>query len=216
MSPKVTIIGAGGHAVSVANVAVSAGYSVVAFVDDNKAGQNLVGIPVIRNETIKENRSQDNFAIAIGDNAARKRVFESFLKENSNVKFPALIHKSAILGICSQIEEGTVIMPNSNIGPNSKVGRFCIINTSSSIDHDCAMGDFSSLAPGVTTGGNVLIGELSAVSIGAVVKHGVKVGDNCVVGASSYVNKDIGNNSVAYGVPCRRIRARAHGEPYLG
>ena len=165
MSSALIIIGAGGHAVSVANVAISAGYSVISFVDDNKVGQQIMEIPVISEEVSKSGSSQYNYAIAIGDNAKRKRVYKEFISDLPNANFPSLIHKSSVIGINSQIEEGVVIMPNSNIGPNSKVGRCCIINTSSSIDHDCVVSDFASLAPGVITGGNVKVGELSAISI---------------------------------------------------
>ena len=212
---SIMIVGAGGHAVSVANVAISAGYSVISFVDDNKVGQQIMEIPVISEEVSKSGSSQYNYAIAIGDNAKRKRVYKEFISDLPNANFPSLIHKSSVIGINSQIEEGVVIMPNSNIGPNSKVGRLCIINTSSSIDHDCVVSDFASLAPGVITGGNVKVEELSAISIGAVVKHGIKIGNDSVIGASSYVNKDVGNNVVAYGIPCKKIRDRVHGEPYL-
>ena len=166
MSSALIIVGTGGHAVSVANVAISNGYSVISFVDDNKVGQQLMEMPVISEEVSKSGSSQYNYAIAIGDNAKRKRVYEEFISDLPNANFPSLIHQSAVIGINSQIEEGVVIMPNSNIGPNSKVGRLCIINTSSSVDHDCVVSDFASLAPGVITGGNVKVGELSAISIG--------------------------------------------------
>lgn len=39
-----------------------------------------------------------------------------------------------------------------------------------------------------------------------VVLPGVKIGDNCVIGAGSVVTKDIPENSVAVGNPCKVIR----------
>ena len=215
MSSALIIVGAGGHAVSVANVAISAGYSVLSFVDNNKVGQQLIGFPIISEKVSKSGSSEYDYVIAIGDNSKRKRIYEEFISDLPNANFPSLIHQSAVIGINSQIEEGSVIMPNSNIGPNSKVGKCCIINTHSSIDHDCILSDFVSLAPGVITGGNVKVGELSAISIGAVCKHGIKIGNDSVIGASSYVNKDVGNSVVSYGNPCKKIRGRVHGEPYL-
>jgi sugar O-acyltransferase (sialic acid O-acetyltransferase NeuD family) len=215
MSSALIIVGVGGHAVSVANVAISAGYSVLSFVDNNKVGQQLIGFPIISEKVSKSGSSEYDYVIAIGDNSKRKRIYEEFISDLPNANFPSLIHQSAVIGINSQIEEGSVIMPNSNIGPNSKVGKCCIINTRSSIDHDCILSDFVSLAPGVITGGNVKVGELSAISIGAVCKDGIKIGNDSVIGASSYVNKDVGNSVVSYGNPCKKIRGRVHGEPYL-
>ena len=47
MSNSIVIIGAGGHAVSVANVALSSGRSVIALIDDSKVGETVLGIPVV-------------------------------------------------------------------------------------------------------------------------------------------------------------------------
>ena len=92
-------------------------------------------------------------------------------------------------------------MPQVNVGPNSIVDKFCILNTSSSIDHDCEMKSFSSIAPRVATG--------------ATIKHGITVGDDAVIGANSYVNKSVDSNVVAYGSPCKFVRERTKGHSYL-
>ena len=81
-----------------------------------------------------------------------------------------------------QIEEKEVI---------KLIGNGVIINTSSSVDHDCYLKDFCSLAPGVNIGGNVVIGKRTFLSIGAKVMHGIKIGNDNVVGGSSFVNKNI-------------------------
>ena len=106
-------------------------------------------------------------------------------------------------------------MPKAVVGPNSKVGKFCLINTQASIDHDCLMLDYSSLAPAAVTGGTVKIGLRSAISIGAIIKHGLKIGGDCVIGAKSYLNKDLPNNQVYYEMPPKQTRARNSGDAYL-
>lgn len=215
MSTNLVIIGAGGHAVSVANVAYSCGLNLVAFIDDAKVGKKVLGIPVISKQYSVENYQSANFSVAIGDNAVRERVFYEYKSAFPDAQFPPLIHQSAVIGINSQIDDGTVIMPLANVGPNSKVGAGCILNTSSSIDHDCEMHEFSSIAPRVVLGGNVIIGSRSAISIGATIKHNILIGSDVVVGASSYVNKPIENNVLAYGSPCKFISKRKVGESYL-
>tara|TARA_B100000212_G_C27328441_1_gene513461 strand:+ start:605 stop:1255 length:651 start_codon:yes stop_codon:yes gene_type:complete len=215
MSSSIIIIGTGGHAASITNVALSSAMNIEAYVDDNKAGKQIDGIKIISKQECIDIYQNSNFAIAIGDNSVRERVFNEFKLEIRNAKFPPLIHSSSVIGINSKVGEGSVIMPNVNVGPNSKIGMFCILNTSSSIDHDCHMNSFSSLAPGVVTGGNISLGIRSAISIGASVKHGICIGDDVVIGANSYVNEPVKNNVVAYGVPCRFVRDRTKDDKYL-
>ena len=52
----------------------------------------------------------------------------------------------------------------------------------------------------IEVGNNVWIGG------NVVVLPGVKIGDNCVIGAGSVVVKDIPENSVAVGNPCKVIK----------
>ena len=52
----------------------------------------------------------------------------------------------------------------------------------------------------ITVGNNVWFGA------GVTVCPGVSIGDNCVIGAGSVVVKDIPNNCVAAGNPCKIIR----------
>ena len=212
---KIVIIGAGGHAVSVANVAISAGYKVSYFIDINKKEKKLLGVEILEGLSELKNKSEFYYHIGIGDNALRWRLYEEVKKINPELKFPSLIHKSSVISYLSKIGIGSVIMPNAIVGPNSCVGDFCILNNNSSLDHDSKMFDFSSLAPSSVTGGRVTIGHRSAVSIGSVVKQGIKIDSDTILGANSYLNQNLPNNCIAYGSPAKVIRQRKIGEEYL-
>lgn len=209
------IIGAGGHATSVANVALSAGYRIRHFVDPHRRGHYLLDISVIGDMAELAEPVRYDYCIAVGDNAAREQIHNRLVADHPDVMFPVLIHASATISCFTEIGAGTVVMPHAVIGPNTSIGKFCILNTRASIDHDSRMADYSSLAPGVVTGGTVCVGTRSAVSIGATVKHGVSIGDDCVIGANSYLNRDLSACHVAYGTPARIIRVRNVGDPYL-
>ena len=101
------------------------------------------------------------------------------------------------------------------MGPGSRVGEFCILNTGSSIDHDCILHDFSSIAPGVSTGGLVEIGECSAIGVGASISDRISIGRHAVVGTGAVVVRDIPDLVVAYGNPARVQRSRPEGEKYV-
>jgi sugar O-acyltransferase (sialic acid O-acetyltransferase NeuD family) len=212
---KLVIIGGGGHAISVANVAYSAGFVVEYFIDPHARSSELLGINVLKELGEVLNLEDYSFSIALGDNFLRQRIHQETANQYPALNFPPLIHVSSVTSIHSRVGDGTVIMPGAVLGPNSMAGKFCILNTNASIDHDCTMSDYSSIAPGAITGGKVTIGLRSAVSIGAVVKQGVTIGDDVIIGANSYLNVDIPSMIVAYGSPARITRSRKLGDKYL-
>lgn len=212
---QIVIIGAGGHATSVAEVAVSVGYEIKCFVDQNKAGLLLLNFPIISSFSDLDELENKAFAIAIGDNAVRERTFADLSSLLDISRFPPLVHRSANVSCFSSIGNGSVLMQGANVGANSIVKQFCILNTNCSVDHDSIIEDFSSIAPGAICGGTLKLGERSVISIGAVIKQGITIGADSVLGANSYLNKDLSSDSVAYGSPARVVRIRNKGEPYL-
>lgn len=211
---NIVVIGAGGHAVSVANVIQTTNYKLKGFVDRNRTGETLLGHTIYGDES---EFFDDDFCffVAIGTNFLREHVAARLIECVGHERLPWIAHASSSLGVNSSVGPGTVVMPNVTVGPNTKIGRFCLLNTNASIDHDSVMQDYASLAPGVHTGGNVRIEERSAISIGTTVRHGIRIGADTVIGAASYVHEDIGSNAVAYGIPAKTIRRRARQDHYL-
>lgn len=220
MSKEIIILGTGGHATSVANVALSAGFNIKAFATPKITNSRYLDYPVIDENDIFKMKNSTALALGIGDNHLRVQIFNKFQDKLTsfsldNIYFPTLIHASASIGFQTTINAGTVVMPNATIGPCSRIGNACIINTNASIDHDSVMEDFSSLAPGVNAGGGVSIGHSSALGIGVAIKHNIKIGKHVVVGAKSYVHHDLPDNVIAMGIPCKTTGQRAEGMPYL-
>ena len=103
-------------------------------------------------------------------------------------------------------------------------GIYCNSNVTFVDDSDIFIGDDCLIAPNVvisTSGHPILpimrehnyvynrpvhIGKNVWIGSGVQILPGVSIGDNCVIGAGSIVTKDIPQNSVAYGVPCKVIR----------
>jgi sugar O-acyltransferase (sialic acid O-acetyltransferase NeuD family) len=212
---QLIIIGAGGHAVSVANVAISAGFELVCFVDASKKGERLLGLPIIADISEQINYLAFDYAIAIGDNASRERVFQIITSRYGSLKFPPIIHATAAIESFSSLGSGSVVMPMAIVGPNSIVGNFCILNTRSSIDHDCIMHDFSSIGPHAVAGGRVSLFNRSAIAIGSSVKHGLTIGSDSILGANSYLNLNLDPNKIAFGNPAKVIRSRSVDDSYL-
>jgi acetyltransferase-like isoleucine patch superfamily enzyme len=44
------------------------------------------------------------------------------------------------------------------------------------------------------------------IGVGTTIKDHIKIGKNCIIGAGSVVVRDIPDNVIAYGNPCKPIR----------
>jgi sugar O-acyltransferase (sialic acid O-acetyltransferase NeuD family) len=135
----------------------------------------------------------------------RKKVRESFkvLDGNFNIN---LISKKSDISNTVNIGKGIVINTMTCIAGHTKIDDFVFINRNVSIGHHTVIGKYTTINPGVNIAGNVTIGECCQIGIGVNIIDGVKIGDNTIIGAGSLVTKDIPDNVVAYGNPCKIIR----------
>lgn len=129
----------------------------------------------------------------------------------------------------AEIGEGCYIEPplRSNFGGRHVhfgKGVYANFNLTLVDDTHIYVGDYTMFGPNVTvaTAGHPILPELREkgyqynapvrigkncwIGAGAVILPGVTVGDNSVIGAGSVVTKDIPDNVVAVGNPCRVLR----------
>ena len=77
----------------------------------------------------------------------------------------------------------------------------CIINTCSSVDHDCVIGDFVHIAVGSHLSGTVKVGDATWIGAGATVSNNVSICGRCMIGAGAVVVDDITESGTYMGVP---------------
>jgi len=218
---NIVVIGASGHAKVIMDIIEKEGkYRIAGLIDSHKpVGESLFGYKVLGAEeylpSLFAGGGIAGGLIAIGDNWVRYLAAEKIRSLVPGFRFITAIHPSAAVARGVTIGEGTVLMAGAIVNSDSRIGRFCILNTKAALDHDGLMEDYSSLAPNVTAGGNVTIGGFSAISLGAGIVHGVFIGEHSVLGAGALALENIPDHCVAYGVPAKVIRKRMEGERYL-
>ena len=199
------IIGAGGHGRVIADIAQkSSVYQSIAFLDDGDAKISM-GLPVIGrlSEVEKYIKTADIF-VAIGNSKLREEFTEKLLAMGANV--PTLIHPSAVIGSCVEIGVGTAIMAGVVLNPCAKIGKGVIVNTCSSIDHDCIVGDYCHIAVGVRIAGTVHFEERVWLGAGATVKNNVDICADCIIGAGAVVIDHIKAKGTYVGVPAKLLK----------
>ena len=145
---------------------------------------------------------------AIGSPESRKKIAEKIIQLRGNVKFPTLVHPTAVIADNVHIQEGCIIGAFSFISCNVKVGKFLLINYGSMIGHDCNLGDFSCVYAGSKLAGNVEVGEGVQIGIGANIIPNKSVGTGAIIGAGSTVIDNIPSSCTAVGIPARVIKMK--------
>lgn len=122
----------------------------------------------------------------------------------------------------SNIYDSSLVIGEVKIGKETWVGPFTILDGSGKL----SIGDYCTISSGVhiythdnieqtlsskqkeikrsevRIGNNVYIGPNSIIS------KGVKIGDNCIIGALSFVNSDVPDNSTYGGIPAKLLKRK--------
>ena len=201
MNRKLILIGASGHGKVVADIANKNGYSQIAFLDDNETITQCAGYAVLGKIATAKEYPDCDFVISIGNAVVRQKLQEWLEQENFSIV--SLIHPNAVVAEDVQIGRGTVIMAGTVINPGTKIGCGCIINTCSSVDHDCTIEDYAHVSVGAHVAGTVRIGKRTWIGAGATVINNVDIMEDCIVGAGAVVVKNIERKGTYKGIPAR-------------
>ena len=214
---SILLIGSGGHAKVVMDTLLAESrFRIVGIVDDFLVkGTEVLGLTVLGCIADIPQLDIQAGVIAVGDNWARKTIYEKIINLRPDFAFPSVIHPNAYLGRGVSVEAGAVVLAGSVTNTEAVIGRCSIVNTKASVDHDCRLAEFSSVGPGAVLAGAVVLGTCSAVGLGACVRERTTIGDYSIVGMGSAVVADVASNVVVLGVPARVIRSRRSNEPYL-
>lgn len=194
------LYGAGGHAKVILDCLLEEGKEVEGFFDSNLDLVSLNGHSVL-GEYDAEESPECHLIVSIGDNKRRQNIV-SEIKH----KFGNATHPSAIVSKFARIDVGTMIVHGAVVQSGVDIGKHCILNTLSSVDHDSKVGDFVHISPRACVCSSVRIGSGTHLGAGATVLPGVTIGKWCVIGAGAVVNKDIPDYSIVVGVPGRVVR----------
>ena len=198
------VIGFGGHARSVADVALAAGIRELAFVDANaRDGETFQGFPV-RKEWPDELPQGWAVFSASGNGGVREQHIR--LARERSYPVATLVAPNATLGCGSRIAEGCFVGRSAHVGPMATVGTGCIVNTGAIVEHECSIGDYTHVSVNTTIAGRCEVGAFCMIGAGATVIDGVSICDRVTVGAGAVVVRTIGVEGVYAGVPARRIR----------
>ena len=191
MNKKLAIIGAGGHGKVVGEIALLNQYETIDFFDDRFREIKSFPFTIVNTfDYLKVHlKDYDAFFVAIGNNQIRSEKIEWF--KNHKMNIISLIHPKSTFSKFSSLGVGTCVMANAVVNPGTLIKEGVIINTSSSVDHDCVIEDFAHISPNCSLSGDVRIGKFTHLGTGTSVYPGVHIGNDVKTGIGSRVFRNI-------------------------
>jgi sugar O-acyltransferase (sialic acid O-acetyltransferase NeuD family) len=186
----------------VADVALAAGYCRLFFVDDNaKDGECFLEFPVHR--TMPADTADLVYMPCAGDNGRRLSQVREL--KSAGLPVATIISPSATVGRGAIVEPGCFIGHHAHVGPLTRLGAGCIVNTGSVVEHDCVIGQGSHVSVNCCVAGYCSLGDRVFLGAGSTIIDRILIASDVTVGAGSVVISPIETYGVYAGAPARRI-----------
>lgn len=207
---QLIIIGAGGtgrctYCIAEQGLGYGVDYQIKGFIDDNlNALQGFEGYkPVLSKISDYQIEEGDVFVCSIGEVGTKLKICEDL--KSRGAKFYTLIHKNASIGKNVKIGEGTIIDEGAHIDPDVTIGCDCLIQTHAIIGHDSVIGNYVRIDSQTSLVGGTIVRDRATVYTHAMISHNVTVGEDAVVGACSFVIKNVKPGISVFGMPAKAI-----------
>lgn len=215
---RIIILGGEGIGMIAASVIDRIGKDqVIGFLNDVVPVGTLIGtkkkIEVIGNsaDIPKYLLEEDiKFMIAYGGMQREESVYKKVLNfPIPKERYYTAIDISAIVPMeYSEIGEGVLAAPYAQVGPDCIIEDNCILLGNSFVGHNTKVGRFSHIASNAVVGSWVDIGKACHIGLNATIREYVKIGDFAMVGAGAVVLKDVPDNAIVVGNPARILRVK--------
>lgn len=183
-------------------------WQVIGFVNDYE--KEVCGYPVLSgtddiSDLLKNTEYYFMWGIhMIGRNILTKKLFQK-LNIPLN-RFATIIHKTAFISNSAILEPGVFVMSNCYIGPQAHIGYCSLLMANSLIGHNTKVGPLCHFSVGSITSSYITIGRCSDVALGAKVIEKRKIGDFAVAGGGSLVTHDIPDYEIHIGSPAKFMK----------
>jgi sugar O-acyltransferase (sialic acid O-acetyltransferase NeuD family) len=155
---------------------------------------------------INQLKERVNIAIAVGSSTDLVNMRTHI--NNSNISFPNLLSPNNVYFDKESLRlgMGNIILSNSIISYDVKIGDFNVINTRVNFGHHVEIGDFNVLNPNVQLSGNAKLGNNNSLGLNCAFLPKKMIGDNNVVVPGSIITRNFKNNNFLSGNPAVNIK----------
>lgn len=190
---RLLLIGGGGFAKEVLEIAELSQYQVVGYVADTPG---IVDAPYLgcidQLPQLEAHFDEVVIAFAAVDRLAMARRSELIAKLRAqSFVFATLISPHAIISRGARIGSGSVVAHGVTISVDAVIGEHVVLNTSTIVGHDSVIGDRTIVAPHVFIAGAVNIGSDCLIGPKSMVLQGRQVGNQAIVSLGGSVLRNL-------------------------
>lgn len=207
------IMGAGGHALEILELAAQNGQlEELCFFDNTRSAPSWVydRFPVLyQEEQLRAHFTQTpDFVLGVGNPKVRRILAQ--IGQAAGGQFQSIQAQDVYIGqFDNQLAQGLNLMQGVWISNSVSIEEGALINAGAQLHHEVKVGAYTEISPKALLLGAVQIGQNCRIGAQATVLPGIKIADEVVVGAGAVVHKDLPKGVTAVGVPAKIIKGPA-------
>ncbi len=180
------------------------GWKVTGYYDDGVASGTMIKTcPVLGGlSEVLALQYEMSIILSIGEPRIKSKLAPA-ISENSQLKFPVIIHPRAIIQDKESVSvgKGSILTAGVILTTDIRIGDHVLLNLNCTVGHDVSIGDCCSVMPGANIAGGATLGKNVLVGSGASILNGITIGDNVRIGSGAVVTKDVASGETVIGVP---------------
>lgn len=200
------ILGFGGHARAVADVALASGIKQLCFIDSNARPNETFGEFSVLPSWDEELPDGWSVMPASGDGLSRQTQCNWVTERGWPLA--TLISPTATVGVGAKVGPGTLVAHHAHVGPMASIGAACIINTGAIVEHECIVDDFTHVSIKAAVAGRCKIGRFCFIGAGSTVIDSIRIHDGVTLGAGACAHRDLEEPGVYVGVPAKKLTGK--------
>ncbi|MCH5227341.1 MAG: hypothetical protein J1F16_05935 [Muribaculaceae bacterium] len=206
-SKEVIMVGAGGHALSLAEFAEPLIYGYLANEENPEMPSQWLGKDDDLASWIDAGKKFHMAFVYSGLPVMSKREALIRKYEEAGARFASLIAPSSIITPHSEIGEGSAVMAGSIVN-RALLGRNVIVNSGAIVEHDCKVGDNTFIGPGAVIGGFTSVGSNCFIGLGARIANGITIASGITVAMGAIVSRSLTEPGIYHGSPLRLFKLK--------
>lgn len=178
--------------------------------DDFCSRDSILELPVVPLSKLRNTFDCEfEILVAIGYsqmNNLRERMYNMLVE--AGFVIGSWISSNAIV-YSNKMGDGTIILPNTVIGPGCEMGKCNFFESSVVLSHDNKVGDFNFFSTNVVLGGGATVKNHCFLGLNSTIKSSIEIVDYSLVGSATNVLTNTELCGVYVGNPSRKLERKS-------